>query len=197
MTHDTFILIAQTARELRTEAATYALLEAYAQNGCATYPADSELFRELWPHENTPGFVLTTTATPIGNKNIIDVSYAEIEPRTTHTPGPWVASDNGHILVDEESDYWKRRLEYTNRGNGVEGWRIASMESMWTQEDIANARLIAAAPETKRQRDELLTALKAVLEVTENGTCINPRHEREPVIENALAAVAKAEGGEE
>ena len=59
MTNDNFKLIAKTAHELRTEAAAYTLLEAYARSGCATYPADSELFRELWPDENPPGFVLT------------------------------------------------------------------------------------------------------------------------------------------
>ena len=182
MTNDNFKLIAQTARELRTDAAAYTLLEAYARNGCATYPEDSELFREIWPDEEPPGFVLR----PYPHMNTHTVFYAEIEPRTTHTPGPWVASDNGHILVDEESSYWQRRLEYANRGNGVEGWRIASMESMWTQEDKANARLIAAAP-------DLLEALRAlVTHRTGAGTAAQiHRH-----YEAARAAIAKAEGGE-
>jgi hypothetical protein len=71
MSYDNFKLIAQTARELRTEAATYALLEAYARSGCATYPVDSELFRELWPDEQVPGFVLR----PYPHMNTHTVAY--------------------------------------------------------------------------------------------------------------------------
>ena len=71
MTHDNFKLIAKTARELRTEAAAYTLLEAYAQNGCATYPVDSELFREIWPDEQVPGFVLR----PYPHMNTHTVTY--------------------------------------------------------------------------------------------------------------------------
>ena len=75
MSYDSFNLIAQTARELRTEAATYALLEAYARSGCATYPVDSELFRELWPDEQVLGFVLR----PYPHMNTHTVAYAEKE----------------------------------------------------------------------------------------------------------------------
>jgi len=53
-----FMIIAKTAREERTVSAALVLLGEYARNKCATYPADSRLFRELWPNEDPPGFTL-------------------------------------------------------------------------------------------------------------------------------------------
>ena len=185
MTTINFKLIAKTARELRTEAATYTLLDAYARNECATYPVDSALFMELWPDGQVPGFVLTRY-THDRHADTHTVAYAEIEPRTTHTPGSWVASENGHILVDEESDYWRPRLEYANRGMGLEGWRIASMEPGWTQEDKANARLIAAAP-------DLLAALQALVTHRTGAGTAAQIHQH---YEAARAAIAKAGGAE-
>ena len=53
-----FRQIAQKAWDERTEEAALALLDYYAKSGCATYPRCSELFREVWPKENPPGFIL-------------------------------------------------------------------------------------------------------------------------------------------
>ena len=166
MTPDNFRLIAQTARELRTEAATYTLLDAYARNGCATYPVDSALFAELWPDGQVPGFVLSPNHATPATSGTHTVAYAEIEPRTTHTPGPW-ACKNGVVCIDERSEYWRPRLEYANRGMGIEGWRIATVEMGFSEEDAANARLIAAAP-------DLLGAAQHALEDLEHlkaGKC--------------------------
>ena len=54
----TFRAIAERARTERTESATLALLAKYADNECATFPVDSDLFREVWPDERPPGFRL-------------------------------------------------------------------------------------------------------------------------------------------
>ena len=80
MTPNNFRLIAQTARELRTEAATYTLLDAYARNGCATYPTDSALFLELWPDGQVPGYVLTTYHSHYGNSHTVAYDMSDDEP---------------------------------------------------------------------------------------------------------------------
>ena len=71
-----------------------------------------------------------------------------------HTPGPWkvVAWETGYRIVPMDA--------YGNsRSDGPIG------DVFYTDEHLvckANARLIAAAPETKEQRDELLEACQAV-----------------------------------
>lgn len=62
---------------------------------------------------------------------------------TQHTPGPWFADDQ---KVRAEIDHVL-----------IAGCSVRDLE---TSECQANARLIAAAPETKQQRDELLEALQ-------------------------------------
>lgn len=88
--------------------------------------------------------------------------------RAKHTPGPWkldcygqVTLENGHTLL-------------------VSG--IAS-PMVPTAESIANARLIAAAP-------ELLAALREIMEY--NGGATTALHDAY-VMERAHAAIAKAE----
>jgi hypothetical protein len=53
-----FITIRRRALSEQTAEAALALLALYADNGCATYNSDSELFRSLWGEENPPGFNL-------------------------------------------------------------------------------------------------------------------------------------------
>jgi len=60
-----------------------------------------------------------------------------------HTPGPWEVTDSRHVSTG------KTLYLFENK-------------SAKAGELRANARLIAAAPETKRQRDELLEALEFV-----------------------------------
>ena len=69
-----------------------------------------------------------------------------------HTPGPWttklMVGDRGCLEIKVRSadqyvaDVWETRPKRS--------------------QSVANARLIAAAPETKRQRDEFLAVLRAV-----------------------------------
>lgn len=147
MTNDNFKLIAQTARELRTEAAAYTLLDAYARSGCATYPPDSELFRELWPDEQVPGFVLTPYLHI--HPATHTVAYAEIEPRTTHTPGPWYSLDNGGGAVYMDQTLIAR-----------------AADSPHAQ---ANARLIAAAPDLLKETESLKRDLAMAVSLLSDG----------------------------
>ncbi len=69
-----------------------------------------------------------------------------------HTTGPWKyfphdpeTSITGYVIETEDA------LEIAVTGFGF-----------GPQEDIANARLIAAAPELKKQRDKLLAALENI-----------------------------------
>jgi hypothetical protein len=180
MTHDTFKLIAKTARELRTEAATYTLLDAYARNQCATYPVDSALFMELWPYGNPPGYVLTRYSAGNMNVHTHTVAYDMADGASnTHAPGPWTCSlagtDAGKVCTMGDNEQL-----------------IATVEIGFSKEDKANARLIAAAPETKRQRDELLAALQALVTHRTGAGTAAQIHQH---YEAARAAIAKAEGG--
>jgi hypothetical protein len=70
-----------------------------------------------------------------------------------HTPGPWVShtanmSVTPHIAI------------YAPDEEGSEIERIADVYG--TPLNEANAQLIVAAPETKRQRDELLAAVESI-----------------------------------
>ena len=57
-TYSEFKTISRRAWTERTEEAALALLAHYAESKCATYPTCSKLFREVWPDENPPGFIL-------------------------------------------------------------------------------------------------------------------------------------------
>ncbi len=114
-----------------------------------------------------------------------------------HTPGPWNA------------------CELTgNRYPWAVGVRTDQCDTMQTpicfveQSHIvgrggANARLIAAAPETARQRDELLAALKAMMAMADRGPKPRKLDDAGTWRENdklawslARAAIAKGEGRE-
>jgi hypothetical protein len=107
-----------------------------------------------------------------------------------HTPGPW-------------STFQDASLRHTV---GAATVRICEMwgrdPAFFTEEDAANARLIAAAPELLESLRDLLGYIKA----TENASelidhtefCLNCR-DRYPEhhLENAEAAIDKATGQEE
>jgi len=103
---------------------------------------------------------------------------------TKHTPGPWKISD-GAILCQNVNAYGNFHIARFDRG-----------DSDNTGEDLANARLIAAAP-------ELLAALKDTLCLAEAYFDTLPDdgeaqdHYMTCVIELARNAIAKAEGREE
>ena len=85
-----------------------------------------------------------------------------------HTPGPW------RVVEDRVPS----SLEvYAGKTAIAECWRRADVET-----EIANARLIAAAP-------ELLAALKACLEKGSRW------HPCDPIVQAARAAIANATGG--
>lgn len=90
----------------------------------------------------------------------------------THTQGPWSYIGNGDVVAKSE--------KYCGGEKD-----IASVFLTVNDEDEANARLIAAAP-------ELLEALKVLADYVDECTGDN---ECRP-LENARAAIAKATGGE-
>ena len=97
---------------------------------------------------------------------------------TKHTPGPWASDDSGRVYAI---------------GGGYVPLRTPFREDAFTEGPnrsdhpeetlLANARLIAAAP-------ELLEALKAILDPITNTDEALYTHSREM----ARAAIAKAEG---
>ncbi len=93
----------------------------------------------------------------------------------THTAGPWhMGAGNGEGSIF--SDNGRTRLEI----GGTTLYSIAQVTRGWNEvEDEANARLIAAAP-------EMLEALQSLT---------HPMASDED-LQNALAVIAKAKGGE-
>lgn len=91
---------------------------------------------------------------------------------SAHTPGPW-------LILPEESDKPYLRI----RGNRLGGqYKIANVLTAGDAETLANARLIAAAP-------ELLEALKQAIEAL---SCGDP-NARMNALRDCPAAVVKAE----
>jgi len=126
-----------------------------------------------------------------------------------HTPGPWKAQKdirsfrNDGVFTDGPFTW----------GIYADGMRIANMTEAfdWNPEEKieANARLIADAPKTKEQRDDMLAALKYIaaipggtqtLDDLENVNGINDGRDRgirlRGAVEVALEEIAKAEGRE-
>ena len=76
-----------------------------------------------------------------------------------HTPGPWHVTTNRHPTTGGKS--WGA-VEAVRHPHGGAGSYPAGTTLTWEgRAGYANARLIAAAPETKAQRDELLAACSA------------------------------------
>ena len=107
---------------------------------------------------------------------------------TQHTPAPWSVSSN--------------RLYYVLAPDKRAIVRILSTSSRSAVEQMANVRLIAAAPETAAERDrlkainaELVAALERLIAV-EGGAWNIERYAREKAEANQTArdALAKARG---
>ena len=96
-----------------------------------------------------------------------------------NTPGPWWVYNEGSRFPGIEARLNGSVVVYGN-DNEIEG-----VKGRTHAEAIANARLIAAAP-------ELLAALEMVLEYAED--CAADRGERPGCIDHARSAVAKAKG---
>lgn len=101
-----------------------------------------------------------------------------------HTPGPWIARR------DEETKQFIRI-----RGTGFHNGNIAMIcknfkpDGILPGEGLANARLIAAAP-------DLLEALQALVEIHQERPTYPPLEERAMSWEKARGAIAKAIGKE-
>jgi hypothetical protein len=114
-----------------------------------------------------------------------------------HTPGPWVWTD-GYKLVDistyESPGYYNNPELRGPNGTLIVGcdeyWIIGPIEQ--NDEMVANARLIAAAP-------DLLEALKAIHAMWENAFPLDFQKDTTtgigPVWAQVRAALAKVEGG--
>src|SRR5205823_2619064 len=96
------------------------------------------------------------TATSVRSEN----GYTSAADKSTHTPGPWKAIVNN----GRGSEWLIRHQEKTHVGGSfctVEALH-STAEAIATCE--ANAKLIAAAPETAAERDELREKLNEVLQ---------------------------------
>jgi hypothetical protein len=97
----------------------------------------------------------------------------------SHTPGPWtIEQESGNEGEAEVIVSDKRTICWT-----ADTWSDAEGEASITEEDRANGRLIAAAP-------ELLAALKALVDAQ---VCRDDGKDC-AICEDAYAAIAKAEG---
>ena len=99
-----------------------------------------------------------------------------------NTPGPWRVYNEVARFPGIEAGLNGRNFSVVVYGNDNE---IEGVKGRTHAEALANARIIAAAP-------ELLAALEMVLEYAED--CAADRGERPGCIDHARSAVAKAKG---
>ena len=97
-----------------------------------------------------------------------------------HTAGPWIAHSSGDGFIFIERDFGNSKAHPE--------WMVASIQS-YQKEDVANARLIAAAP-------ELLEALNRTVYLIKEGGFTHPMTEEffDSVFNQGRAAIAKATG---
>ena len=108
-----------------------------------------------------------------------------------HTPGPWTAkfgTNNGWDVVA------------ANAKIAIEPWSDG-MDGDWNKTSIANARLIAAAPETAAERDrlravnaDLLAALNGMITLFNESGDVIETDAGHRLCDAARAAIARAEG---
>jgi hypothetical protein len=101
---------------------------------------------------------------------------------TQHTPGPW--ESHGCAIYTEETWQEGKRAGGALVGSTFYDRSDPDSDAIPSDEQIANARLIAAAP-------EMLEALEALAEYWQHGT---PVHPGALVAREAQAAIAKAKG---
>lgn len=106
--------------------------------------------------------------------------------QTQHTPGPWhmgAGNGSGSIFADEG----RTRLEE----GGTTLYPIATINHALGDEDEANARLIAAAPDLLAALEVAHECLDSILEPTQDddGNTIP-----NPLLEQIDAALARARG---
>ena len=121
-----------------------------------------------------------------------------LQPPVKPTPGPW--------LLDTTERCYTGKIV---RHNGVQICRMIDQVTTDTLEVEANARLIAAAPETAAERDrlkatnaDLLAAAEAAVEMLveyqaflyANGVLRSPLHQ-DDVLKATREEIARAKGG--
>jgi len=94
-----------------------------------------------------------------------------------HTPGPW------HVVDHHIANRYYVSVRHGDASIGAASWDVArvTVRQTWRDQQIANAHLIAAAP-------DLLAALQAFADE------IVPNNPNDPLWINARAAIAKATG---
>ena len=127
---------------------------------------------------------------------------------TQHTPGPWAIVDDGTIRAahavknsDQMADYRGAIICDMKAGTGCSQWPAIAREHAQPEAE-ANARLIAAAPETaaecNRLREinaELLAAVKEIWATCDPAEGNAKADERAyDSFQIARAAIARAEG---
>ena len=109
---------------------------------------------------------------------------------SNHTPAPWTLYDARND--GEDAFYVNHKHNYIGRVHLAPGHAA---------EGSANARLIAAAPELLEAMRELLTDMKIAQRNMRNAAKRDPAWEGcaeaiQPRVDAAIAAIAKATGGE-
>ncbi|KKM92478.1 hypothetical protein LCGC14_1218080 [marine sediment metagenome] len=106
-----------------------------------------------------------------------------------HTPGPWsIGGDGADVFAGGKAPTYATARHIADCQPEAPG--LLGMAS----EDVANAELIAAAPETAAQRDELLAVCEAMIRAWNKADSAFPESTRsvDPVETDMRAAVARA-----
>lgn len=98
--------------------------------------------------------------------------------RTTHTPGPW------EVMKPLGPGDYGVLSEHVNAGGN---FYVATIPNGQHEEALANAALIAAAPDLLAELKNLADAVAEHSAVTGDGTWM-------PLVRGARAAIARAEG---
>lgn len=110
--------------------------------------------------------------------------------KTKHTPGPWVAEDPGYNTKSSLAGnpiLIQGPVDKESFGEELASLRLWSDHNEQNEQQRANARLIAAAPELLEAAKLALAALQREIDITDN--------EFHPATMRILkAAIAKAEG---
>lgn len=120
------------------------------------------------------------------------VKESQPEKQATHTPGPWEACDGASITINEALNVTPNhvRRQFIH-ADGVRVTQFIADCNTALPESVANARLIAAAP-------ELLEALKSMDCAVCDCSLGHPMRviDRCSFCAKSRAAIAKAEGRE-
>lgn len=115
-----------------------------------------------------------------------------------HTPGPWTWFTD---IVSDERDPAKRYIQNPDADKckhfiGADGQGFALTVGLNRETDLANARLIAAAPDLLAALEACLPTLRGAIDDLqgETGELGRLRRQNERAFERAHAALAKARG---